>query len=66
METTDFPTPRLAARILRTDKDGEKTEMDAKKEALRTEDIQKGVFVPVSHLPKSKPTRAALPVAVNQ
>ncbi len=43
-----------------------KAEMDAKKSALRAEDISKGVFVPVSNLPKSEPTRAALPVAVNQ
>ncbi|MCL2815753.1 MAG: hypothetical protein FWD23_14240 [Oscillospiraceae bacterium] len=30
-----------------------KAAMDAKKNALRAEDIAKGVFVPVSHLPKS-------------
>jgi hypothetical protein len=34
-------------------KAAKKAEMDAKKNALRSEDISKGVFVPVSHLPKS-------------
>jgi hypothetical protein len=32
--------------------------MDAKKNALRAEDIQKGVFVPVSSLPKKEPKKA--------
>ncbi|HFH9925019.1 recombinase family protein [Weissella paramesenteroides] len=41
-------------------KAAKKAEMDAKKAAIRAEDIQKGVFVPVSHLPKSEPARAAL------
>jgi len=40
--------------------------MDARKEALRAEDILGGVFVPVSALPKSEPVRAALPAAANQ
>ncbi len=31
-------------------------EMDAKKNALRAYDIQKGVFVLVSNLPKSEPS----------
>ena len=35
-----------------------KAEMDAKKNALRTEDITKGVFVPVSTLPKQEPMKA--------
>jgi hypothetical protein len=35
-----------------------KAAMDAKKDALRAEDIVKGVFVPVSHLPKSEPKKA--------
>jgi hypothetical protein len=41
--------------------------MDSKKNALRDEDIAKGVFVPVSHLPKKEPKIApALPMAANQ
>jgi hypothetical protein len=45
--------------------------MDAKKNALRAEDIQKGVFVPVSNLPKKEPRKAerktaALLIAANQ
>ncbi len=47
-------------------KAAKKVEMDAKKAAIRAEDIQKGVFVLVSHLPKVEPARAALPVAVNE
>jgi hypothetical protein len=52
-------------------KAAKKAEMDEKKNALRAEDMDKGVFVPVSHLPKAEPTRAeqktvALPVAANQ
>jgi len=48
-----------------------KAEMDAKKNALRAEDISKGVFVPVSTMPKSEPKKAGnnkadLPMAVNQ
>jgi len=39
-------------------KAAKKVEMDAKKNALRTEDISKGVFVPVSHLPKAEPVKA--------
>jgi hypothetical protein len=40
-------------------------------DALRTEDISKGVFVPVSNLPKKEPKKAerktaALPMAANQ
>jgi hypothetical protein len=38
-------------------KAGKKAEMDAKKNALRTEDILKGVFVPVSNLPKKEPRK---------
>jgi hypothetical protein len=34
-----------------------KAAMDAKKNALRTEDIQKGVFVPVSNLPEKEPRK---------
>jgi hypothetical protein len=45
--------------------------MDAKKNALRAEDIAKGVFVPVSALPKKEPKTAMqkstdLPMAANQ
>jgi len=40
--------------------------MDAKKNALRAEDIAKGVFVPVSYLPKKEPKKADLPMAANQ
>ena len=32
-----------------------KAEVDAKKNVLRTESIAKGVFVPVSQLPKTEP-----------
>ena len=35
-----------------------KAEMDAKKNALRAEDIAKGVFIPVSSLPKKEPKKA--------
>jgi hypothetical protein len=43
-----------------------KAAMDAKKNALRAEDMSKGVFVPVGSLPKNEPVKAALPMAVNQ
>lgn len=36
-----------------------KAELEAKKATIRAEDIQKGVFVPVSSLPKQEPQRAA-------
>ena len=36
-----------------------KAELEAKKAAIRAEDIQKGVFIPVSSLPKQEPQRAA-------
>jgi hypothetical protein len=39
-------------------KAAKKAEMDAKKNALRTEDISKGVFVPVSYLPRTEPMKA--------
>ena len=35
-----------------------KAEMDAKKAALRAEDMAKGVFIPVSQLPKQEPKKA--------
>jgi DNA invertase Pin-like site-specific DNA recombinase len=37
-------------------KAAKKAEMDAKKDALRNEDIVKGVFIPVSKMPKAEPT----------
>jgi len=43
-----------------------KAEMDTKKNSLRADDISHGVFVPVSHLPKAEPMKAALPMAANQ
>ena len=48
-----------------------KAAMDAKKNALRSEDIAKGVFVPVSAMPKKEPKKAEgsktiLPMAANQ
>jgi hypothetical protein len=48
-----------------------KAAMDAKKNALRAEDVAKGVFVPVSALPKKEPKKAEqkktdLPIAANQ
>ena len=35
-----------------------KAEMDAKKEAIRAEDMARGVFIPVSQLPKQEPQKA--------
>lgn len=40
-------------------KAAKKAELEAKKATIRAEDIQKGVFVPVSSLPKQEPQRAA-------
>ena len=39
-------------------KAAKKAEMDAKKNALRAEDIAKGVFVPVSAVPAAEPKKA--------
>jgi hypothetical protein len=52
-------------------KGAKKAGIDAKKAAIRAEDISKGVFVPVSNLPKKEPRKAerkaaALPMAANQ
>ena len=52
-------------------KAAKKAEMDAKKNALRAEDIAKGVFIPVSAMPKKEPKIASLknddlPMAANQ
>jgi hypothetical protein len=48
-----------------------KAEMDAKKNALRAEDMARGVFIPVNKLPKQEPKvvkrgDTALPTAANQ
>ena len=40
-------------------KAAKKAELEAKKATIRAEDIQKGVFVPVSSLPKQEPQKAA-------
>ena len=40
--------------------------MDAKKNALRADDVAKGVFIPVSAMPKKEPMKADLPIAANQ
>lgn len=40
-------------------KAAKKAELEAKKATIRADDIQKGVFVPVSSLPKQEPQRAA-------
>lgn len=42
-------------------KAAKKAEMDAKKTAIRAEDMAKGVFVHVSDLPKREPQRATVP-----
>jgi hypothetical protein len=52
-------------------KGAKKAGIDAKKAAIRSEDISKGVFVPMSNLPKKEPRKAerktaALPMAANQ
>jgi hypothetical protein len=52
-------------------KGAKKAATDAKKDALRAEDISKGVFVPVGNMPKKEPRKAerkagALPMAANQ
>jgi hypothetical protein len=39
-------------------KAAKKAEMDEKKNALRAEDMDKGVFVPVSAMPKKEPKKA--------
>ncbi len=39
-------------------KAAKKAEMDAKKEAMRAEDMGKGVFVPLGELPKKEPKKA--------
>ena len=39
-----------------------KAEMDAKKNAIRAEDMEKDVFTRINDMPKQKPKRAAVPV----
>ena len=36
-----------------------KAEIEARKDAIRTEDIAKGVFIPVSSLPQREPQKGA-------
>ena len=38
-----------------------KAEMDAKKDAIRAEDMGKGVFTRIKDMPRQEPKRAALP-----
>ena len=40
-------------------KAAKKAEMDAKKDAIRAEDMAKGVYTPVGKLPRKEPQRAA-------
>ena len=42
------------------DKAAKKAEMDEKKNAIRAEDIARGVFIPVSNLPKREPQKGAI------
>ncbi len=37
-----------------------KADLDARKDAIRQEDMENGVFTPVSKLPKLEPQRAAV------
>lgn len=41
-------------------KAAKKAEMDEKKNAIRAEDIARGVFIPVSNLPKREPQKGAI------
>ena len=40
-----------------------KAQVEAAKAAIRAEDMEKGVFIPVSQLPKQEPRKAALPAS---
>lgn len=42
-----------------------KAKIEAKKAALRAEDMGKGVFVPVGSSPKNEPMKVELPTVVN-
>lgn len=43
-------------------KPAKKAEIEAKKAAIRSEDIAQGVFVPAGVLPKAESQKAALPI----
>ena len=40
-----------------------KAQVEAAKAAIRAEDMEKGIFIPVSQLPKQEPRKAALPAS---
>ena len=40
-----------------------KTQVEAAKAAIRAEDMEKGIFIPVSQLPKQEPRKATLPAS---
>jgi hypothetical protein len=40
--------------------------MDAKKNALRAEDIAKGIFITVGDIQQAEPMKTTLPMAANQ
>ena len=40
-----------------------KAKMEAAKAAIRAEDMEKGIFIPVSQLPRQEPRKAALPAS---
>ena len=37
--------------------------MEAAKAAIRAEDMEKGIFIPVSQLPRQEPHKATLPAS---
>ena len=45
-------------------KAAKKAEMEAKKTAIRAEDMAKGVFTPMSSLPKAEPQKATAPASI--
>ena len=49
--------PLIPKKILLHNKPIKKAEIEAKKAAIRAEDIAKGVFVPVSSLPQREPMK---------
>ena len=40
-----------------------KAQVEAAKAAIRTEDMEKGIFIPVSQLPRQEPRKATLPAS---
>ena len=40
-----------------------KAQVEAAKAAIRAEDMEKGIFIPVSQLPKQEPRKATLPAS---